>query len=365
MKNIRKAFTLVELLVVIAIIGVLIALLLPAVQAAREAARRMQCGNNLKQIGLAMQNYHGTYDAFPGGTMRYKGGDYRKSMFIALMPFMELGPAYDTYISGTQYNPWQFHFEHMPTMVCPSDSNGQVTWDGNNSPALSYHGCVGDWPDRTNQDVIRNPRGVFSQYNDECKDMSAVSDGTSNTIAMSEAVIGFDARLRTRGGVAADIQFMTDWNHNPSDATNGFNSQPCWEAYAGGGLYHFDSGAVRMSRNEVGRRFGDSAALFSAFSTIYPPNGPSCTIANCGGGPGDQSDHNSRMVITPTSNHSGGVQVLLVDGSVRFVSETIQTLSTGVAYDSTDKYVVESGPSNFGVWGAYGCINDGQTATLP
>ncbi len=362
----HSAFTLVELLVVIAIIGVLIALLLPAVQAAREAARRMQCGNNLKQLGLALHNYHDTHNAFPGGTMRYKGGDYRKSMFIALMPFSEQGPAYDAYIScTTQYNPWEFHFEYMSNIVCPSDSNGQATWDGNNSPAISYHGSVGDWPDRTNQNVVRNPRGFFSQYNDECRTMSEVSDGTTNTIAFSEAVIGFDARLRTRGGAAANIQFTTDNDHDPSDATNGFDSSLCWAAYAGGGLYHFDGGAVKMTRNEIGRRFGDSGSFFCVFSTIYPPNGPSCTRADCGGGPGDQSDHNARMVITATSNHANGVQAALVDGSVRFISETIQTLSTGVAYDATTKFIVAGGPSNFGPWGALGCINDGVASQLP
>lgn len=361
----KRAFTLVELLVVIAIIGILIALLLPAVQAAREAARRMQCGNNMKQLGLALHNYHDTYQSFPAGTMRFTGGDYRKSMFIALMPFCEQRPAYDQFISDGSPNPWVVRFGYMSNFVCPSDTSGQATWDGNDSPAISYHGCVGDWPDKTNQSSVSNPRGVFSLRNDQYKGFSQVSDGTSNTIAFSEAVIGYDARMRVRGGIAANIAFMASSDDNPADATDGFSSQPCWNTYAGGGYYKTEVGgsSIRMSRNETGRRFGDSGAMFSVFSTIYPPNGPSCTIANCNGGPGDQSDHNARMVITPTSYHSGGVQVALVDGSVRFISETIQTLSSGVSYDSTTKLIVESGTSNFGVWGAYGCVNDGVSVS--
>ena len=360
-----SAFTLVELLVVIAIIGMLIALLLPAVQAAREAARRMQCSNNLKQLGLSIHNHHDVYDAFPAGSVNYDQGDYRYSMLIALLPFCEQGAAYDQWASGGYRRPWQHTFPFMPMFVCPSDSNGQVTFDGNNSPAVSYKGSVGDWPDRAgNDNRISNPRGFFSLQRDEPKGSAArnfgsVTDGTSNTLAFSEAVIGYDARLKTRGGIAADINFMDNGN-NPADATNGYNSKPCWDAYAGGGLY---LSTARMSRNETGRRFGDSGSMFSVFSTIYPPNGPSCTRANCGGGPGDQSDHNARMVITATSNHTNGVNVALVDGSVRFIPESIQTLSSGVSYSSTNKYIVSSGASNFGVWGAYGAISDGVAAS--
>jgi len=353
----KRGFTLVELLVVIAIIGILIALLLPAVQAAREAARRMACSNNLKQMGLAIHNYHDAYKSFPAGSVSYGRSDYRFSMFIGLLPFCEQGPAYDSFISGGCRYPWEHTFQLMPMFVCPSDSNRKATWDNNNSPALSYHGCAGDWPDRAGNDSnVNNPRGLFSLRRDQYKGMGAVTDGTSNTIAFSEAVIGYDARLRVRGGIAANIKFMSDQGLSPAGATDYFNSSVCWDTYAGGGFY---KNTIRMSRNETGRRFGDSAAMFSVFSTIYPPNGPSCTWADCGGGPGDQSDHNARMVITATSHHTGGVSVALVDGSVCFVSETLQTLSPGVSYSSTNKVIVDSGASHFGVWGAYGCVNDG------
>ncbi|MGL4593332.1 MAG: DUF1559 domain-containing protein [Thermoguttaceae bacterium] len=138
--NYRLAFTLVELLVVIAIIGVLIALLLPAVQAAREAARRMQCSNGMKQFVLAMHNYHDTLNVLPPGCINTSSSGTTQFGVIGshmfLMPFIEQGFRYDGWVAqgypGAHSNPpagttWGWLSGSIPPLRCPSDSNGNMS----------------------------------------------------------------------------------------------------------------------------------------------------------------------------------------------------------------------------------------------
>src|SRR5438309_1112944 len=121
----RRGFTLVELLVVIAIIGVLVALLLPAVQSAREAARRTQCSNNQKQIGIALHNYHDAFGKLPyvrGGRSQSRCGDYHG--LVGLLPFMEQQPRFDAMTNDPVYrNPWDNNYlplqGRIPGIVCP------------------------------------------------------------------------------------------------------------------------------------------------------------------------------------------------------------------------------------------------------
>lgn len=354
----KDGFTLVELLVVIAIIGVLIALLLPAVQAAREAARRMSCGNNIKQLSLSLHNYHDIHEAFPPGSMRYRRDVNRFSAHWALLPFVEQGPLYDQFISENTPYPWEssFNTPTMATFCCPSDPNFIEKYENMTSPSCSYFGSQGDWVARSEWDGVANPRGLFSLQGSantlQTTSMASVSDGTSNTIAFAEAVIGADPRLRVKGGL---VQHLGDdlmaHDANPSDATDGFKAEKCWSVFEG------QRYAVGTDVNEgIGRRFGDSAPLFSYFSTVYPPNGPSC--ARRGNG-----DHTEEMAISATSNHPGGVQAGLCDGSCRFISETINSLSSGVTYASTTVYVSEGGASNYGVWGALGSVGGGETSS--
>ena len=154
--NRRRAFTLVELLVVIAIIGILIALLLPAVQAAREAARRSQCSNNLKQLGLALHNYHDTFKAQPprqGGPL-WSGGSLtnppRHSAFVNLLPFIEQDARYSQ-IMTSQLNAWSGgadsgYVGEIAPFICPSD--GLLTETSPDRQALysplNYGLCMGD-----------------------------------------------------------------------------------------------------------------------------------------------------------------------------------------------------------------------------
>ncbi|HTN76071.1 MAG TPA: DUF1559 domain-containing protein [Pirellulaceae bacterium] len=143
LKSCRRAFTLVELLVVIAIIGVLVALLLPAVQSAREAARRMQCGNNLKQLGLALHNYHGTNNRFPFGASHPTNtnwgtinNDHHGSFIVGLLPYFEQQAMYDAcdFKTDTAFNSalpggQKIHEIWLSALLCPSDE--KKYWDGN------------------------------------------------------------------------------------------------------------------------------------------------------------------------------------------------------------------------------------------
>ncbi|MBL8809092.1 MAG: DUF1559 domain-containing protein, partial [Planctomycetaceae bacterium] len=207
--NRRKAFTLIELLVVIAIIAILVALLLPAVQQAREAARRTQCKNNLKQFGLALHNYHDVFNAFPpakggtvgyGSTTRLDGNYERRTGVIALLPYIEQTALYNQIDAGNPSTsppippggpaPWSgtapapaIYTQRVAAFLCPTDP-GIISARGN----CNYAFCRGDFigtgsgNGRDAQDVS----GLFClrrTYN-----LRDCTDGTSNTIAMGERV---------------------------------------------------------------------------------------------------------------------------------------------------------------------------------
>src|SRR6185369_16613349 len=159
----RSGFTLIELLVVIAIIAVLIALLLPAVQQAREAARRSQCKNNLKQVGLALHGYHDTFLRFPamrGGPDLQRGGDFVG--FISILPQLDQGPLYNS-ITGTAYqNPWNAipgWQAQLPVLMCPSEGIPAITdQPTNNLGQRNYHFCVGT---TVNDNYAGTTNGLF------------------------------------------------------------------------------------------------------------------------------------------------------------------------------------------------------------
>lgn len=373
----KKAFTLVELLVVIAIIGILIALLLPAVQAAREAARRMECSNKMKQLCLSIQNYHDTHQVFPLGVMQYGGSSVRKSVFISLLPFIEQGALYSTYLSiptGSN-NPYtnnpinnEVFNTRLSAFSCPSDDGTAAEIAGCNSP-ISYHASLGDWPTYSasgwGNNRTFNPRGLFSLAHGQCHGMDAVLDGTSNTVCFSEVVIGANtnnSNTFVRGNMKNTIAAMGTPTADPGatatttpDAV--FDAKSCWDTSLGATKYVNTTG---IGRGTIGRRWGDSAMLYTSFMTIFPPNsGPNC----CSG------SEVALSVISASSFHSGGVQCGLVDGSVRFISETINARSNGIPADYSvpsgmTTLIVTQGASNFGIWGALGSISGGETNSL-
>lgn len=357
----HQAFTLVELLVVIAIIGVLIALLLPAVQAAREAARRSQCSNNLKQLGLALHNYHDTYNAFPIG----KGGPdpmntlHRYNALIGMLPFFEQQPAYDQIYAltgaakATYQNvaPWTTEF---PVLRCPSDNFSWQPFPVGDLPYKTgynnYRFCIGDTirtiTTSSGGDVRWgscrvagcwtpfDTRGCFGYL--MSVRLADVLDGTSNTIVMGERVIGefhrgTKTQVRVNEGTVPGKYTPNALAANPS---------LCLAEVGPGGWYLNPAGVDSFS----GDRWADGAFNRCMFNTVIGPNGPSCTY---GSSPASTSGNARGGLMTASSRHPGGVQVLMGDGSVRFVSETIDTGNLSAPAQT-------AGPSAYGVWGALG-----------
>ncbi|MHC2070565.1 DUF1559 family PulG-like putative transporter [Bremerella sp. T1] len=333
----RAGFTLVELLVVIAIIGVLIALLLPAVQQARESARRMQCSNRMKQVGLALHNYHDTHGAFPA--LQMQAAPSRPSGFVALLPYIEQTAVWNrasgaaTPFGAGDWNPAEQN-TLIPELLCPSDPYWSSRADVTGRKPRSYHLCVGD-SIRNNHNTSSSKRGLFvTQTNLAFRD---IVDGTSNTLAISEVVVGPNNITRTMKG---NVAVTPGINTNPSSPAD------CWAARGVNG--EVDAAVPVTAESYVhrapGSRWAEGRVFFTGFSTVLPPNSPRCTIAHNDGSWG---------IWTPSSFHPGGVLCGRADGSTQFVPETI---------DAGDPTAVEAttGPSPYGVWGALGSINGGE-----
>jgi len=380
----KRGFTLIELLVVIAIIAVLIALLLPAVQQAREAARRTQCKNNLKQLGLALHNYHDTYLLFPprrGGTSGISGlgpnftnncpsnrrlaNCGRKSLFWMLLPYMEQANYNNVLIAGDAANapggpaPWQgwkpFNTP-LAFMLCASDGGVQVSPYGSISgdaghAQTNYFASIGDQATGYREDLY--VRGIFgSQY---CNDFADVSDGSSNTVALAERVRGH-AGLGARTGQIRAIE-------GSQENTSGIAASPgiCLAAVSGGGYYN-NPASVKM---KAGATMWDGQPDYIGFNTILGPNKPSCVDSAAVPGVGGMNTHgaggagngdSNSGVLPPSSRHSGGAQVVMADGSVRFISENINTGDLTQPAPRGNG----GGASPYGVWGALGSKSGGE-----
>ena len=336
MKTRRSAFTLVELLVVIAIIGILIGLLLPAVQAAREAARRSQCSNNLKQLGLGLHNYHDTFNSLPprqGGPLWSNNGTLppRHSAFVTLLPFLEQRARYDQIMSG-KFHAWHGDINSgyvgiIGVFVCPSDGLYSPTMADRAAmySPLNYGLCMGDHyqinfdPNRADQNI----RGLFGYLT--YTRFSEIRDGMSNTIAMAEILVAPEGP--ELGRAVAE------------DTTSPLN---CRARLVG---KRYVSGTLIGQGRCHGQRWQDGRPGYCAVTTILPPNSATC------------SSQTSNGIYSSASHHPGGVQVLMADGSVHFVSETIDTGNLSLP-------AVTSGMSNYGVWGALGSKNGGESQTL-
>jgi prepilin-type N-terminal cleavage/methylation domain-containing protein/prepilin-type processing-associated H-X9-DG protein len=367
--TLRFGFTLVELLVVIAIIGVLIALLLPAVQAAREAARRMQCSNNFKQHAIALHNYHDTQDGLPATrawlnthkvtatateTAQMSEEYWGPSFFI--LPFMEQTQLYENTINEVKNN-GSFIYLHnvqalwnivIPSACCPSDSEAKKpAYTAQPTARSSIVSCRGDiyarvefYDDATllaaNEYKGGQNRGVFGVF--KFKSFASIVDGTSNTVVFSETAVSIAMNDRTvKSGVLA---FYT-----AGGMTSAYGAS-CFAQQNGNELLQPSGSAFNYSFR--GLRFGDGRIAINGFATVLPPNSPSCTPNN---------QFSGWSLYTATSYHTGGVNAGLLDGSVRFISSTI---NTGILTNPQQL----TGPSPYGVWGAYGTIDGGETQTL-
>jgi prepilin-type N-terminal cleavage/methylation domain-containing protein/prepilin-type processing-associated H-X9-DG protein len=362
-----RGFTLVELLVVIAIIGVLVALLLPAVQSAREAARRSQCANSLKQFGLALHNYVDVYKVFPprrGGTTatiandppRIKANYDRLSAFVALLPYYEQKPLADAIASGgtfggITYPPggpaawynnanWQPWRTQLAIIMCPSDriiktptSHAHNSYafslgDTLGGPSLKINGMTLHFNSSTT--FVRGPFGGSQR----CVGLQFITDGTSNTIAMSERTTQGTPYFAPRAAAGDDIRTAT-----VSNVPSVINNPGSCYAHARGTQYM--TGRIK---SKFGSIWCDGQAENVAFNTVLPPNAPSCV--NDANGNADSTGG----VLSASSNHPGGVNGLMCDASVRFINQNINTGNTALPQ-------VIAGNSPYGVWGALGSIS--------
>ncbi len=305
-----RGFTLVELLVVITIIGILIALLLPAVQAAREAARRSQCTNNLKQLGLAMHNYMESHGCLPYG---YRGGPThdRDCWYHRILPFIEQVQYYETYESYKPPNapltpayPNCTYIWHMPASIqtvvipaltCPSDPSSPGYGGGGSAGSAQFQGnyavCAGGNVDTAGLPVttLTDAGGMFYGYS--ALTMANCTDGSANTLMMSEGIL--------RGSVAA----AAGWGE--------------LGGYWGGGphgAYAFSS-AETPNTSVPDRVYSCKQSTTGTQYWITAPGRAPCENGNTGG--------MSTRWNFARSYHPGGVNMTLLDASTRFVNDSI------------------------------------------
>jgi prepilin-type N-terminal cleavage/methylation domain-containing protein/prepilin-type processing-associated H-X9-DG protein len=315
----RRGFTLIELLVVIAIIGVLIALLLPAVQQAREAARRIQCVNNLKQIGLGMHNYHSINDCYPPGELCKPDLTGARIFWTCyILPHLELGPlgnAYNfNYSLNTTFGPSGSYGVVNSTVtqatikpyLCPSDNGGQAFRGTYSWSRSNYVGCYSPdgvmvepgvpftYDSRQNNPTY-NPATRKALFNfNVVRGVRDVIDGTSNTVAASETVTGPDGTNDARG------------------------------------VWGYDWGEQYTHHRAPNSLIPDS--VYPASYCINTKKGAPC-VAN--------AVYWAEQDYAARSLHPGGVNVLMADGSVKWIKNTI----------------------NLGTWQAIASINAGEVVS--
>jgi prepilin-type N-terminal cleavage/methylation domain-containing protein len=409
----RKGFTLVELLVVIAIIGILAGLLLPAIQQAREAARRMSCSSNIRQFGIALLGYEYSYKKIPGAAAGVflanpnagqptvtAAAEGRWSGLIGMLPFMEQqalftqidsgysarngangnpptvtrGP-YGTMPGPTYIQPWQGVYHPAASQVgffrCPSDP-GRKTQAYGSLGRLNYAFCMGDGQIGTNSANINQEvtRGMFCLGQQFI--LAACTDGTSNTIMFGE--VASPAASVVRNATQVNATAVKDAKVQGGNikmaligSPKGIDVMACRQTV--------QSGVYKGSQNvhELRAiRWLDALPIFTAFNTVNGPNGASCTNSATTNGEGVG-------IYSAASYHFGGAHVVMFDNAVRFIPNEINTTNNDVSNtaNTTDYYSPGrvdgntvtpnwSGPSPFGTWGAMGTRGGGEpTEEMP
>ncbi len=283
-KPFQAAFTLVELLVVIAVIGILIALLLPAVQAAREAARRTQCANNLKQLGLALHNYHAAHRMFPFGALGFDketaqgNGQASTPMIVHLLPFVEQSSVFGQYdFSAHSVHQKQELGSYQPVFHCPSDTARRMMKAGGASDDFQeYKGNYGvNWGQQNATNQVQ-PAPFFFDYGARISDLR---DGTSNTLAMLEML-----QAPSEEGAEKSDRRGRIWLPHPGSYT-------------------------------IMTRVGPNSPERDQSSCVHRPE---MNLPCVEDPPGQR-----RFWLASRSRHAGGVSALLCDGSVHFCADAI------------------------------------------
>ncbi|MBI1344934.1 DUF1559 domain-containing protein [bacterium] len=303
-----RGFTLIELLVVIAIIAILIALLLPAVQQAREAARRTQCRNNLKQLGIALHNYHDNFLVFPQAHGSIVGANSweGRGIWVAILPYIDQAPMFNQYNFDVTYRSQAATIVNskLAAYVCPSD----VAWNGNEG-GCNYAGSGGStvniWSNSSN--------GIFQRFSKT--GIRDVLDGTSQVIMVGEQLHGDNVQ-----GTAGDADH-TRAPTAPTFANADFPTQAELLNAATGSCTITPTAEASLS--QCGRDWSAPYYGQSLFNTAAPPNWKQRSCA-FGGGFGLCADRSG--IAVSRSRHTGGVHVTMADGAVKFISENVDLL---------------------------------------
>ncbi|WP_315853771.1 DUF1559 domain-containing protein [Roseiconus lacunae] len=351
----HHGFTLIELLAVVAIIGILVALLLPAVQSAREAARRMQCSNKLKQIGLALHNYHAAFNTFPYGRLhpdRLTNGEVfqwrytnymsvwgamwygNRSVHLAVLPYIEQAGIYDLVDFSALNSPrmlengrpahpnFEAFSKNVGLYVCPSDANSfdqptENNYRYNFGGSTPYQGAD-SWDDNNCVQGCTSPlvegNGAFTIG--RALSSSAFLDGLSHTVGFAE---------RTKGSGLAGVPTKADTITKPnriigfvSDTEEMF--QDCLSYTPVASTYNFFSMGLWLPGSDYSNGWATAAYSSTMYNHVAPPNwrGQDCGAASAiADVPGEAA------IISARSMHNGGVNVMLMDGAVRYVTDQI------------------------------------------